>query len=165
MRAIVLGSLAAILVQPFVYVLWGGIAWPAGGPAALPALMGALEAVAATAAAFVAVLWVPFFLLLRWLGRTDRATILSCGVLIAAVPGAVRGWPLATVCGGCSSAGRWHGHFVQFEASGVLTRYAWLRYLEGVALYGVHGLVGALAFYVVWRRSADAATRRRDRAP
>jgi hypothetical protein len=164
MRAFVLGSLAAILVQPFVYLLWGAVAVPAGS-AALPAVMAVLEWVVVVAGAFVVVVWGPLFLLLGWLGRTDRATVLACGALLAAVPAAVRGWPPATACAGCSSAGRWHGHFVQFQASGVLTPYAWLRYLEGVAQFGVHGLAGALAFYVVWRRSAGAAGGRPAAAP
>ncbi len=164
MRAIALGCLAAILVQPFVYLLWGAVALSADA-AALPAVMGVLEWVVVVAGAFVVVVWVPLFVLLGWLGRQNRATVLACGALLAAVPAAVRGWPPATVCAGCSSAGRWHGHFVQFEASGVLTPYAWLRYLEGVAQFGVHGLVGALAFYAVWRRSAGAAGGRPAGAP
>ncbi len=166
MRAIALASLAAILVQPFVYVLWGDVALPAqGGPAAMPALMTVLEWGVMVAGAFVVVVRVPLFLLLGWLGRRDRATVLACGALIATVPAAVRGWPLTAVCDSCSSAGRWHGHFVQFQTNGVLTPYAWLRYLEGMALFGVHGFVGALVFYVVWRRSTAAAGARHARKP
>jgi hypothetical protein len=50
------------------------------------------------------------------------------------------------------SAGRnWHGKYIDTYVNGVPTDYAWFIYAEGIVFFALHGLMGALAFYGVWR--------------
>ena len=153
MRSVVVAALAAIVVQPFVFSTWFFAPLLLGG-AVVSAfdLLQPSTFVLVFAAGFVIVLGVPIFLLLRHLGHARVGPVSLSGLLVGAIPIAIYSWPLRFTCAGCFHSGTWHGSHVDFEVNGVPTLYGWLRYLEGVLVWGVHGLIGAFIFFLVWRR-------------
>lgn len=42
---------------------------------------------------------------------------------------------------------------MEFVVNGQKTFYGWLNYAQSIVIYGLHGFVGALVFYFVWRRA------------
>ena len=104
------------------------------------------------AAAFVFVVGIPLFLVLKRMGRLGWRSILPAGFLAAAIPFAGIGFPLLRDSSGFSYGANWHGTYVQFVENGVYTMYGWLSYLEEVVRFGIHGLAGAAAFHLVWLR-------------
>lgn len=155
MKAVLLATLAAILIQPLVFAAW--IAAPLlKADASIPAdqLLQMLFAVVLFAGAFVLFLGLPIFLALRRAGKTSHRHFALAGFLAGAVPMAVVGMLLG--CDACSSSGNWHGHAVQFQVDGHKTLHGWLSLLEGVVQFGIHGLMGALAFGAVWRRMSQS---------
>ena len=141
-------AIAAVVVQPLV--LFARF---------VPALLSSSEpmygvglflvAVCVVAAAVVLVLGVPAFLLLRRLQRESWISLALTGVVLGALPIALS-WPRHL--DGYSAGSNWHGKYVQTYVNGTPTNYAWLSFAENVAFFGLHGLVGALAFYGVWQR-------------
>lgn len=76
------------------------------------------------------------------------------GLCLGMLPPALS-WPRRLE--GYSAGQNWHGKYVDTYVDGVPTSYAWLTYAEGVLYFGLHGLVGALAFYAVLRYKEGAA--------
>jgi hypothetical protein len=148
---ILLASIAAILVQPLTYVLFFTPYYLAAYPAEpLPSDVGFfLLWVIAVASAAVIVLGIPAFILLRKFNREGWTSLAIAGFVLSAVPVAFS-WPRRI--DGHSSSNNWHGYFVETYVNGMPTTYAWLEYFEGVIYFGLHGLIGALVFYAVWRR-------------
>jgi len=150
MKAVGLASLAAVLIQPFVFVLrllpefWG---------ARLPNMNEVeffLFAIVLVSLAHVLILGIPLFLLLRRFGRANWTTLSIGGFVAGFIPSAVVGWP--RFLKGYSSGGNWHGRHVEFYLDGVPTNYAWLAYLQDTFQFGIHGLVGGLVFFLVWKK-------------
>ncbi|GAB2524880.1 hypothetical protein GCM10027188_29790 [Lysobacter humi (ex Lee et al. 2017)] len=108
-----------------------------------------LVAVVAVAAAMVLLFGIPIFLMLRRLNRLSWVWLGVAGVLLGGLPAALS-WPRPLE--GYSAGHNWHGKYVETYVNGTPTLYAWLGYWEGVAYFSLHGLVGALVFYAVWRR-------------
>lgn len=140
--------LAAILVVPLlmslcIYVLTG--------PFDPKEALVLITAFALVALAHVLLLGLPAFFALRRLGRLKTRTITVAGLLAGALPMAAITWPYPL---GqrypYSSSGTWHGTYVDFVADGLPTMFGWLRYLEGVATFGLLGVVSALAFWFTW---------------
>jgi hypothetical protein len=156
MRALVASTLAAIAVQPLLFAIWFVLPVILGDGSLsthdMTQLMQLGYIVLLVAAAFVIVLGVPTFFLLRRLDRGQLGVVAVCGLLISALPVAILDWPLRTSCAGCSYSATWHGSYVDFEVNGAVTLYGWLNYLEGVVYFGLHGVVGAIVFLLVWRR-------------
>ena len=178
MKAIALASLAAVLVQPLVFALvttalltislLGGATMNDGDLPMLFLQLGPLSIyVVVVGAAFVVVVGIPLFLVLKRMGKLGWRSILSTGFLAAAIPFAVIALPMLRDSSGFSYGANWHGTYVQFVQNGVYTMYGWLNYLEEIVRFGIHGLAGAAAFYLVWLRlhdphqgvSADASLR------
>ena len=121
----------------------------------MSALEGWLLCVAISAA-YVIVLGIPTFLLLRWRNLVRWWTTISGGFLLGAVPVAVISWPLryselrssATIDG------------VQTIINGVPTLAGWLQYLEGLSFMGACGVIGATAFWLIRRRSPNYSLKR-----
>jgi hypothetical protein len=143
-----LAALAAVLIQPLVLLLRflpGYVASP--GP--LHGLGFLLIAVVAVAAAVVLILGVPVFLLLRRYQRVGWRSLALAGALLGGSL-AVFSWPREIE--GYSAGHSWHGRHVDTYIDGIPTTYAWLTYGENVLFFALHGLIGALVFYAVWRR-------------
>ena len=96
-------------------------------------------------AAFVFLLGLPAYVVLRWLKLVRCWSTLTAGFILAAVPMAIFTWPLrypelktsASVNG------------VQTMINGVPTMADWFQFVQGVSFFGACGLVGALAFWLV----------------
>ena len=100
------------------------------------------------ATAYVVVLGIPTYLLLRKLNAIRWWSTIGAGFILGAIPEAISSWPLryselqtsATVDG------------VQTMIDGAPTLAGWMQYTWGVAFVGACGAVGALAFWAVSRR-------------
>lgn len=99
--------------------------------------------------AWVVVLGLPAFFLLRFLRREQIITLLAAGFVTGGLPLAMLGWPLDPGFQSSFST-TWHGEFVDMVKDGVPTLYGWLSYLERVAVVGVLGAISAATFWYVW---------------
>jgi hypothetical protein len=142
-----LSALAAVVVQPLVFLLRIAPDYIAS-PQPLYGIGFVLLAILAVAAAVVLLLGIPTFLALRKLHRDGWNSLAVAGLLLGALPVALS-WPGHLE--GFSAGQNWHGKYVQTYVNGNPTSYAWLTYGENVAFFALHGLVGALVFYTVWR--------------
>ncbi|MTW14490.1 hypothetical protein GM658_28135 [Pseudoduganella eburnea] len=141
-------ALAAIAVQPFLFALRLVPVFLAS-PDPLYGIGLMLVAVVGVSAAAVLVLGIPAFLLLRKLDCVGWMSVGTAGLVSGALPVALM-WPKKLQ--GYSSGQNWHGEYVDLYINGNPTYYAWATYGEDVLFFGLHGLVGALVFYAVWRR-------------
>ncbi len=144
-----LASMAAVAVQPLVMA--GRLAPEYfAAPQPLYGIGFLFLSVVVVAAAAILVLGLPAFLLLQRLRRDSWLSLAITGFLLGALPIAATSWPRHLE--GYSSGQNWHGKYVDLYLNGVPTSYAWATYGESVAFFGLHGLVGALVFYAVWRK-------------
>jgi hypothetical protein len=155
MKALVLATLAAILVQPvilFMYIFLPSIAddWNITGADLREVLEMSLY-VWVVASAFVVGLGLPIFFALKHRGRHTALPLGLAGFCASGISAAILFWPYWTAQKGSSFSATWHGQYVDFVKDGVPTMYQWLSYAEGIIYYGAHGLVGALVFFAVWR--------------
>jgi hypothetical protein len=149
MREVWIASIAAVAVQPLVFLLR---LLPVFLYSSTPiyGLGFVVIAVVVVSAAFVLVLGIPMFLFLRRRRGEGWVSLSIAGFLAGAVPFALLSWPRAM--SGYSSGSNWHGHYVDMYIQGVPTVYAWESYAENVAYCGLHGLIGAIVFFAIWRR-------------
>lgn len=159
MSAMIKATVAAVLVQPLVFVAWIFLPWLVEGASFtfkdLAEVLALSGYVWLFATCHVLFLGIPLFLILR---RIDSATgpfVSATGFIAGAIPNAIYSWPLWGNSSGFSSGGTWHGKFVRFVIDGEVTIYGWFSYVESVLMFGVHGLVGAMIFYWVWRKVQD----------
>ena len=150
-KATTLASLGAVAIQPLVFLAWLGVPMLVAGEseafldAARYSFMPAVFAVP-----FVLFVGVPATLFLAHYGKLRWWPLGLIGFTAAALPIAVSGPGGGP---GFSSGGNWHGKPVEFIVSGEPTLYGWLNFVESTFYFGLHGLVGATVFYVLWRRS------------
>jgi membrane protease YdiL (CAAX protease family) len=150
-----LASLAAVAVQPLMFL--ARIAPDLIASAQATYGVGFfLLAVGVVAAAVVPILGIPAFLVLRRFRRDSWSTRAPTGLILGALPTAFA-WPRHLE--GYSAGSNWHGKYVQTYVDGAPTECAWLSFVENLIFFGLHGLVGALVFYGVWRRLARAEDR------
>ena len=151
-KAIWLSSIAAILIQPLVFLAWLGFpALLAGEPAAVLADMACVSIFAAVfAIPFVLIVGVPATLLLLRYGKLRWWRLALVGVLAATLPIATFGLSTSPVY---SSSGDWNGQFVDYVVNGERTFYGWLSYFESLVYFAVHGFIGASVFYALLRNS------------
>lgn len=141
-------ALAAIAIQPFLFLLrLAPVFLTSQGPFYGIGLM--IVAVIGVSAAAVVIFGIPAFLMLRKLDRVGWTSMGTAGLVSGALPVALM-WPKKLQ--GYSSGQNWHGEYVDIYINGNPTFYAWATYGEDVLFFGLHGLVGALVFYAVWRR-------------
>lgn len=150
MKAILLATVAAIAIQPFVFVRLFLLPMLVIG-ASIPAkdFLGIPLFAALLAAPFVIVVGIPSLFLLRHFNRLSWLSLGSIGFVAAALPVAIYGW---SDYPGYSSGGNWYGTYVDFVVDGQKTLYGWLSYAQSILFFGLHGLAGGLAFFFVWRR-------------
>jgi len=106
-------------------------------------------AVIVVATATALLLGIPAFLILKRFSHLNWASVSVSGALIGGLPIAFL-WPRERE--GYSAGHNWHGTYVDTYINGTPTNYAWLNYGESVLIFALHGLLGALVFYAVWRR-------------
>jgi hypothetical protein len=160
MRAIILATIAAIAIQPLFFALYFLLpfALVGEGPSLLHEVFGMLMLVIVFAAGFVIVLGLPIFFTLRYFKRDNWWTLAVSGFLAGGFPIGLLSWPSYFSSGDSSYSGNWHGRYVDFVVHGTPTIYGWLSYAEGTLISGLHGLIGALAFFFVWRRNSHTET-------
>lgn len=148
MKSVLLATFAAIAVQPFVFFMWANLpALIAGKTLSTGELFGTPLFAALFAMPFVVLTGIPVHIILRRLNFLSWRSLGAVGFLAAALPIAIDGFAeRATDYGGS-----WHGTSVSFVIEGKRTLYGWLSYAEMVLLFGLHGLIGALTFFFVWR--------------
>ena len=95
----------------------------------------------------VVVLGIPGYFVLRWRDALHWRSILVCGFVLGAVPGAVMTWPLQYA--GTQSYSVVNG--VILIADGLPTFAGWMHFLSGIVFLGLCGLSGATMFWFVER--------------
>jgi hypothetical protein len=150
MKAILLATIAAIAIQPIVFIVLFMLPMQVMG-AGIPAsdFFGFPLFAALFSAPFVVAIGIPSLLLLRHFNRLSWLSLGSIGFIAAAIPFAIYGW---SDYSGYSSGGNWYGTPVDFVINGQKTLYGWLNYAQSILFFGLHGLAGALVFFFVWRR-------------
>jgi hypothetical protein len=151
MRTVV-AFVAAVLLPTFVVITWylyGQFAmFEPDDPYIWVRTGRMLEICLSTATAYVVILGVPAFLLLRKLRGIRWWSTIGTGFILGSLPVAILTWPLrypelrtsASVDG------------VQTMVDGTPTVAGWVQYASGFSTVGFLGAVGALAFWVVSRR-------------
>jgi hypothetical protein len=153
MKAILIATVSAIAIQPFVLFAWFLLpALITDGHVSLSDLLGIPLFAALISVPFVIVVGIPALLLLRHFKWLSWWSLGMVGLVVAALPVAVYGW---SEYAGFSSTGNWYGTPVEFVVNGNKTFYGWLNYAQSVVFFGFHGFVGALAFFFVWRRASS----------
>jgi hypothetical protein len=150
MRPIIAASLLAIAVQPIVFLLW--IALPpliAGDDLPLADMASTSLFAAVIAIPFVLLIGIPSALVLRRFGHLRWLPLAAIGFISAALPIAIN---LPGGDSGSSSGGNFYGRAVDYVIAGEPTIWGWLSYAQSVLFFGLHGLIGASVFYLVWRR-------------
>jgi hypothetical protein len=100
------------------------------------------------ATAYVIVLGVPTYLLLRKLNAVRWWSTIASGFILGAIPVAILSWPLRYF--GIRTSATVNG--VETIVDGVPTYAGWLQYASGVSFVGAIGAVGAIAFWAVSRK-------------
>lgn len=151
MKQIALALLAAILLPAFLMTLlylYGQFqVFEPSDPYIWVRTRGWLFICLAVSAAYVVLLGLPTFLLLKKLKAVRWWSTVGAGIVLAAVPPSILSWPLRySEMHTTSSINE-----VQTIIDGVPTMAGWLQYFQGISFMGACGAVGALAFWLVWR--------------
>lgn len=96
-------------------------------------------------AGFVFLLGLPAYFVLRKFQLVRRWPTLCVGFSLAAIPMVIFTWPLKHL--EMKKSASVNG--VQTMIDGVPTLAGWLQFVQGVLFFGVCGLLGALAFWLV----------------
>ena len=146
--ATLVSSLAALAVQPLVLLIWIFLPALLQG-AVLPWDQLTLMTFMAMlfAAPFVLLLGVPLTLVLHRLGRLKWWPLALTGTIAGAL---FIGWRGPGSDKGSSFGGSWYGSYRDFVIDGEPTFYGWLNYLQSLAGFALHGLIGPTVFYLVW---------------
>jgi hypothetical protein len=101
-----------------------------------------------TTTAYVLLLGVPAFLLLRWKHAIRWWSSAGAGLLLGALPLAIWAWPLRY---SQPNSTAFYGG-VQIVRNGVPTLAGWFQYASGVGFLGLLGAIGGISFWLVWYR-------------
>lgn len=140
---LLLASLAAILVQPFIATLLM-LSEFLLSPTPWNGFVQFVFSVLLVATIAVVVFGVPTFLLLRKFNAASAKTLAIAGYLLAAMPVLLLWWRSGT--DGLANGAQWRGEEVT-------ALYGWLVLAGQATFLGVHGLLGALVFHWTWRRT------------
>ena len=147
---LLLASIAALVVQPLVFLMWMGLPYAFTSEDfpwnEFPSMA---RAVTIFALPFLLIHGIPVFLVLRRKDRLSVPWVSLSGFLIGILLPLFIGWPRYSP--GFSSGGYFYGPNRDFVVDGVTTIYGWLAYVQSVVIYGLHGIAGALAFYFTWK--------------
>lgn len=144
--------LAAILLPTCLMVAWylyGQFAmFKPDDPYIWVRTKGFLSICFVISAAYVIVLGIPAYALLRWRNAVRWWSTIGAGFILGAIPFALYTWPLRY--SNLHTSATFDG--VQTMVNGSPTMAGWLQYLEALSFMGACGAVGALAFWVVARK-------------
>lgn len=146
---IVVGFLAAALLPALLlaaeFLRGQFVTFPADDPYIWVRSQKFLVMALFVSAAYVLILGVPAFLLLRKLRAIHWWSTIGVGFLLGAFPIAVISWPYRFAGMSASSNG------VQTIINGTPTSAGWLEYVSALSFVGGCGALGAAAFWLVWR--------------
>lgn len=152
---VLLAVSGAVLVQPAVLVVSFIPAFRLDALASNgPWVWVLVAAVLAVSLIIVVSLGLPAFYALHRFRRDNWATVSAAGLLLGFVPFAFF-WPRSLE--GYSAGNNWHGTYVETYKDGLPTEFAWFQYAESLCAFALHGLVGALVFYAIWRLAARSS--------
>ena len=101
-------------------------------------------------AAYVFVLGLPSFLLLKWKNAVYWWSSTLVGFILGCIPVSVTMWPLRYP-ELKTTASQWDGErMVQTMIDGVPTIAGWFSYGKAVAFMGTFGAIGGMSFWLVW---------------
>ena len=130
MKALLLSSISALLVQPLVFFCWFVLPGLLEGASLAPFDLVPMSVAVIVLAAFpLIVLGLPIYYCLWYTGRTTWPFVL--------IGGFVAGTGLLAL----GSVSSWLSHIDN-----------WPRQLEELAIAGAHGVTGAAAFHLAWRK-------------
>lgn len=101
--------------------------------------------------AFVLLLGVPAYFLLRWAKAIKWWSTIGTGFLLGAVPASIFMWPPSYGDLSASVNG------IPTVVNGVPTFEGWMQFLYGSFAIGMLGAAGAFGFWLVWRISPNKA--------
>jgi len=160
MKALITSSMAALLVQPIVFLLWFVIPGVIAGGQLPLGEMGEISLfIVALAAIHLLCFGLPAFYLLKAMKRLGWTSIGMAGFVIGSFAIAWFGWPV-DLGHGSSFGGNWHGTYREFVVDGKTTWFGWMRYAESVIVFGMQGLAGAWSFLATWRALQPGLPRR-----
>jgi len=105
-------------------------------------------------AAYVIVLGIPAYLVLRWRNSVRWWPTFGSGFVLGSAPVAVLTWPLRNSRGASATIDG-----VRTLIDGVPTFAGWLQYLYSAAFFGACGAVAATAFWLIARRTSSSSKR------
>ena len=112
-------------------------------------------ATALVAAPIIIFLGIPVFHLLRRKGLDNYKSLAMSGAAIAAVISAVLLWPIESA--GYSSGGNYYGTYRNMIVDGSPTLWGWIRFVEDIVMFAVHGAIGGIAFRYGWQKAVQSA--------
>ena len=150
MMKMLLASIAALAIQPIVFLIWMGLPYAfASDDFPWNEFPDMARAVTIFALPFLLILGIPVFLVLQRKKWLSALRIGFAGFLIGIPFPLIVGWPRYSP--GFSSGGYFYGPNRDFMINGVTTIYGWLSYVQSVVIFGLQGMAGALAFYFTWK--------------
>ena len=105
-------------------------------------------------AAYVLVLGIPTYVLLRWRNAVRWWSTIASGFALGAFPVALLSWPLRFSRGASATIDG-----IPTLVNGIPTFAGWLQYLELVAFMGACGVASAAAFWLIARRPNSSSKR------
>jgi hypothetical protein len=112
-----------------------------------------------TSLAHAVLLGTPLFLGLYHLKWLRWWSCLLAGLLLASIPVGIQSWPFRHAAPHVSTAVVRGGKIVETMVNGVPTLAGWLDYARAVGTYAALGVIGGLAFWLIWRRVRPALER------
>ncbi|MBQ0933671.1 hypothetical protein KAK07_25025 [Ideonella sp. 4Y16] len=155
MKHTLLACLCALAIQPVLFACWSALPALLAGESVPGVDILKLSAfVLLVATAHLLILGLPGFWALNKVGKATTLNVALLGFIVGSIGIAAFAWPATT--GGSSFSATWHGKYTELIVGGKPTIAGWLNYLEGVAQFGAHGLLGGMVFLHVWRRAHAA---------
>jgi len=111
--------------------------------------------VAIVSIAIIVALGMPAYFALKHKKWNNIINVMVVGALIPAV--IILGLEFAAgYDSGFSSGENLYGHYRSIIESGKRTYWGWIKILEQLFVYGIHGCVGAYVFHKLYMRGSDA---------
>ncbi|MEL7185868.1 MAG: hypothetical protein AAFN50_05460 [Pseudomonadota bacterium] len=103
------------------------------------------------AAPIILLIGIPVFHLLRRRGAASKRVLGLAGAVAALAISAVLTWPIHSE--GFSTGQNYYGVFRDMNIDGVPTFWGWVRYVEDLLMFSIHGLLGGMAFGFGWHKA------------
>lgn len=99
----------------------------------------------------ILVFGLPIFHLLRRRGKASKVVLGVAGAITALAISAILTFPIYSP--GFSAGQSYYGEYREMVVDGIPTFWGWVSYVEGILMYSIHGMLGALAFRFGWEKA------------